>query len=45
MLRVRHYEDETFEVYNTGAPYESLFRGSLAECEAFVRLTHAGLLD
>jgi len=38
MLKVRPYFDDEYEVYDDSDFTESLFQGSLADCEAFIRL-------
>jgi hypothetical protein len=41
-MKVQFYQDQTYEVINSEG--ESLFQGSLADCEAFIRLTEGGYL-
>jgi len=40
-FRVRFYMDNTYEVIDYSS-YESFFQGSLADCEAWIRLREGG---
>ena len=43
--KVRYFQDYTYEVYSYDeetSEYHSHFQGSLADCEAWIRLTEAG---
>lgn len=45
MFKVRLFQDNTYEVYVTddGSGYgRSYFQGSLADCEAWIRLRESG---
>ncbi len=45
MYKVRPYMDDEYAVYDEGVDiYLALFRGSLADCEAWIRLTESGRL-
>jgi hypothetical protein len=48
MYKVRLVQDNTYEVYwscdDETSEYHSYFQGSLADCEAWIRLTEAGRL-
>ena len=41
--RVQFYQDNTYEVFNN-ENQESEYQGSLADCEAWIRLTEEGRL-
>jgi hypothetical protein len=50
-LKVRFYQDNTYEVlekkyyaYEDDDFYEPVFRGSLADCEAYIRLYENGYM-
>ncbi len=49
--RVRHYQDNTYEVlekkyhaYESNERWGSVFKGSLADCEAYIRLREYGYM-
>lgn len=46
-LKVRHLSDDTYQVIElTECGYGDVYyQGSIADCEAYVRLHYSGLLD
>lgn len=41
--RVSHLIDNTYQVYDTETS-ETVYQGSLADCEAYIRLTEGGYM-
>lgn len=38
MYKVRYFQDDIYEVYDDENYYDALYQGSLANCEAWIRL-------